>query len=306
MIMIVLSFLIEINVILSDPVHTHQRYHSDYSSSSESPSVASSDPDYRLAKKPGEVTRYGSQLALAEQDALSLRSHNSQRRRQNEGPADESAEMLLQRQEEEVQRLQTQLANRLSRANFYSVDEPLLQPQASALDLQDPLYTPLSLRKNKNYNGPEFVKMASEPSVTLSVPSSIMQPKRNKVEDVQRKVGVVLLNGQKLELGCDLKAVCKDVFDMVVAHIGLVEHHLFGLAYLKETEFFFVEPDAKLTKVAPDGWKEHPKKRRTDVPFNLFLRIKFFHDDVNLIQHAMTKHQHYLQLRKDVLEEHAS
>lgn len=51
-----------------------------------------------------------------------------------------------------------------------------------------------------------------------------------------------------------------------------------------ETEFFFVEPDAKLTKVAPDGWKEDPKKRRSDVLFNLFLRIKFFHDDVNLIQ----------------------
>lgn len=53
------------------------------------------------------------------------------------------------------------------------------------------------------------------------------------MEDVQRKVGVVLLNGQKLELSCDIKAVCKDVLDMVVAHIGLVEHHLFGLAYLK-------------------------------------------------------------------------
>uniref|UniRef100_M3ZQQ9 Tyrosine-protein phosphatase non-receptor type 13 n=1 Tax=Xiphophorus maculatus TaxID=8083 RepID=M3ZQQ9_XIPMA len=203
---------------VNDPVHTHQRYHSDYSSSSESPSVASSDPDYRLVNTAFCVC-------------------------------------------------------------FFSV------------------------HYRQNYHGPEFVKMASEPPVTLSVPSSIMQPKRNKVEEAQRKVGVVLLNGQKLELGCDLKAVCKDVFDMVVAHIGLVEHHLFGLAYLKETEFFFVEPDAKLTKVAPDGWKEHPKKRRTDVPFNLFLRIKFFHDDVNLIQHAMTKHQHYLQLRKDILEE---
>lgn len=57
--------------------------------------------------------------------------------------------------------------------------------------------------------------------------------KRGKVEEVQRKVGVVLLNGQKLELSCDIKAVCKDVLDMVVAHIGLVEHHLFGLAYLR-------------------------------------------------------------------------
>ncbi|XP_038130998.1 tyrosine-protein phosphatase non-receptor type 13 isoform X2 [Cyprinodon tularosa] len=288
---------------VNDPNRTHQRYNSDYSSSSESPSVASSDPDYRQAKKPAEVTRYGSQLALAEHDALSLRSHNSQRHRHNEGTADESAEMLLQRQEEEVQRLQTQLANRLSRANFYPADEPLLQPHASALDLQDPLYPPLSLRKSKSFYGPEFVKMASEPSVPLSVPSSIMQQKRSKGEEVLRKVSVVLLNGQKLELGCDLKAVCKDVFDMVVAHVGLVEHHLFGLAYLKETEFFFVEPDAKLTKVAPDGWKEDPKKRRSDVLFNLFLRIKFFHDDVNLIQHALTKHQYYLQLRKDILEE---
>ncbi|MEQ2194547.1 hypothetical protein XENOCAPTIV_030679 [Xenoophorus captivus] len=65
-------------------------------------------------------------------------------------------------------------------------------------------------------------------------PSLLRWPKRSKMEEVQRKVGVVLLNGQKLEVGCDLKAVCKDVFDMVVAHIGLVEHHLFALAYLKE------------------------------------------------------------------------
>lgn len=35
----------------SDPVHTHQRYHSDYSSSSESPSVTSSDQDYRQGKR---------------------------------------------------------------------------------------------------------------------------------------------------------------------------------------------------------------------------------------------------------------
>lgn len=51
-----------------------------------------------------------------------------------------------------------------------------------------------------------------------------------------------------------------------------------------DNEFFFVDPDAKLSKVAPEGWKEDPKKRKSDVPFNLFLRIKFFLDDVNLIQ----------------------
>ncbi|XP_023264404.1 tyrosine-protein phosphatase non-receptor type 13 isoform X5 [Seriola lalandi dorsalis] len=291
---------------VDDPVHTHQRYHSDYSSSSESPSVTSSDPDYRQAKKPSEGRRYGSQLALSsEHDALSLTSHNTHRHRQYEG-ADEGlvgAELLLQKQEEEVQRLQAHLASRLSRANLYPTDDPLLAPsRTSMLDLRDPLYTSsVPLRKPKNFHGPEFVKMASEPCVPLSVPSSIM--KRGKVEEVQRKVGVVLLNGQKLELSCDIKAVCKDVLDMVVAHIGLVEHHLFGLAYLRENEFFFVDPDAKLSKVAPEGWKEDPKKKKSDMPFNLFLRIKFFLDDVNLIQHAMTKHQYYLQLRKDILEE---
>ncbi|XP_062290149.1 tyrosine-protein phosphatase non-receptor type 13 [Scomber scombrus] len=291
---------------VDDPVHTHQRYHSDYSSSSESPSVTSSDPDYRQAKKPGEVRRYSSQLALpSEHDALSLTSHNTQRHRQYDGAGDEGlagAELLLQKQEEEVQRLQAHLASRLSRANLYPIDDPLAPSRTSMLDLGDPLYpSSVPLRKPKNFHGPEFVKMASEPCVTLSVPSSIM--KRGKVEEVQRKVGVVLLNGQKLELSCDIKAVCKDVLDMVVAHIGLVEHHLFGLAYLRDNEFFFVDADAKLSKVAPEGWKEDPKKKKSDVPFNLFLRIKFFLDDVNLIQHTLTKHQYYLQLRKDVLEE---
>lgn len=38
--------------------------------------------------------------------------------------------------------------------------------------------------------------------------------------------------------------------------------------------------------MAPDGWKEDPKRKKSDVPFNLFLRIKFFLDDINLIQYV--------------------
>uniref|UniRef100_A0A8C1AMV9 Tyrosine-protein phosphatase non-receptor type 20 n=1 Tax=Cyprinus carpio carpio TaxID=630221 RepID=A0A8C1AMV9_CYPCA len=247
------------------PLHTHRRYHSDYSSSSESPSVTSSDPDYRQG---------------CTNDLI-------------------STELLIQRQEE-LHRLQA----RLSRASIYPGEDP----RASILDLAEPLRgSPLEAglhpRKSKNLFGPEFVRMSSEQTVVLTVPSSIMQNKRGKVEESQRKVGVVLLNGQKLELCCDVKAVCKDVLDMAVAHIGLVEHHLFSLAYLKDDEFFFVEPDVKLSKVAPEGWKDDPRKKKMDVNFNLFLRIKFFQDDVSLIQHTMTKHQYYLQLRKDILEE---
>ncbi|XP_051955635.1 tyrosine-protein phosphatase non-receptor type 13-like isoform X5 [Xyrauchen texanus] len=283
---------------MDDPLHTHRRYHSDYSSSSESPSVTSSDPDYRQAKKPEDTRRYSSQVGLVEHDAVSLNS--AQRHRLFEAGQDElSGTELLIQPEEEMHRLQA----RLSRASVYPEEDR----RTSLLDLVEPLRRSsldagLHPRKAKNFLGPEFVKMSSEPCVLLKLPSSITN-KHGKVEESLRKVGVVLLNGQKLELCCDVKAVCKDVLDMVVAHIGLVEHHLFGLAYLKDDEFFFVDPDAKLSKVAPDGWKDDPKKRKTDVNLNLFLRIKFFLDDANLIQHAMTKHQYYLQLRKDILEE---
>lgn len=56
--------------------------------------------------------------------------------RQNEGGAEDTlvgAELLLQRQEEEVQRLQAHMAHRLSRANLYPTDDPLA--------LQESLYT---------------------------------------------------------------------------------------------------------------------------------------------------------------------
>ncbi|XP_057215875.1 tyrosine-protein phosphatase non-receptor type 13 isoform X2 [Triplophysa rosa] len=283
---------------MDDPTHTHRRYHSDYSSSSESPSVTSSDPDYRQAKKPDDLRRYSSQVGLSEHDPVSL--SGAQRHRILEAGQDElsGTELLIQRQEE-MHRLQA----RLSRASAYPGDDP----RTSIMDLVEPFRSiPLdaghNLRKSKNFFGPEFVKMSSEPCMVLNVPSSIMN-KRGKVEESQRKVGVVLPNSQRLELCCDVKSICKDVLDMVIAHVGLVEHHLFSLAYLKGDEFFFIDNDAKLLKVAPDGWKDDPKKKKTDVNFNLFLRIKFFQDDVNLIQHTMTKHQYYLQLRKDILEE---
>ncbi|KAL4617322.1 tyrosine-protein phosphatase non-receptor type 13 isoform X9 [Arapaima gigas] len=289
-----------------DPLHTHRRYYSDYSSSSESPSVSSSDPDYRQAKKADEARLYSSQAGLLEHDGLPLSSHPVHRHRFKEGVPEEglrSAERMVHRQEEELHRLQAQLALRRSRTSLYPAEEPLVSLTENREALRSSLLDSLlPYRKPKNYFGPEFVKMSSEPCVTLTVPASIMN-KKGKTEEVRRKVSVVLLNGQRLELSCDIKAVCKDVLDMVVAHVGLVEHHLFGLAFLKDNEFFFVDSDAKLSKVAPEGWKEEPRKKKPDVHFNLFFRVKFFLDDVHFIQHAMTKHQFYLQLRKDILEE---
>uniref|UniRef100_A0A8C9VJ07 Tyrosine-protein phosphatase non-receptor type 20 n=1 Tax=Scleropages formosus TaxID=113540 RepID=A0A8C9VJ07_SCLFO len=272
-----------------DPLRTHTRYYSDYSSSSESPSVSSSDPDYRQVQC--EVNFWVPQSSI-----MFLCSPSP---RLQEGVTEEglrSAERMLQRQQEEMQRLQAQLALRRSRTSLYPAEEPIISLMDQRESLRSgPLDSLLPHRKSPLLH---FVTLLCAVGCSLS-----LQNKKAKTEEVRRKVSVVLLNGQRLELSCDVKAMCKDLLDMVVAHVGLVEHHLFGLACLKDDEFFFIDPDAKLCKVAPEGWKEEPKKKKPDINFNLFFRIKFFLDDVHLIQHAMTKHQYYLQLRRDILEE---
>ncbi|KFP07199.1 FERM and PDZ domain-containing protein 2, partial [Calypte anna] len=150
--------------------------------------------------------------------------------------------------------------------------------------------------------GPEFIILSSEPPVTLQLPGSIVT-KKGKSYLSQRDLNVVLLNGQCLEVQCDIKSKARDVFNTVVAYANLVEHFYFGLAYLKGKEFFFLDEETKLYKVAPDGWHDQPKKKTSIINFTLFLRIKFFVNQFNVIQHSLTRHQFYLQLRKDILEE---
>ncbi|XP_068869003.1 tyrosine-protein phosphatase non-receptor type 13 isoform X6 [Aphelocoma coerulescens] len=295
---------------VEEPLRRYKSYHSDvYSTSSESPSVISSEPDFRQVRRNEGFKRDDAGGVLSGADDISTSSQaNSQRTRQHEAPFEGkliSQEVMLKRQEEEMMQLQARMALRQSRPNLYPGDAI----RSSVLDItRDPLReialeTAMTQRKLRNFFGPEFVKMTIEPFISLDLPKSILT-KKGKNDDTRRKVNVMLLSGQKLELTCDTKTICKDVFDMVVAHIGLVEHHFFGLATLRDNEFFFVDPDIKLSKVAPEGWKEEPKKKnKPPVNFTLFFRIKFFVDDVSLIQHTLTCHQYYLQLRKDILED---
>ncbi|XP_016068550.1 PREDICTED: tyrosine-protein phosphatase non-receptor type 13 isoform X1 [Miniopterus natalensis] len=293
---------------VEEPIRRYKTYHSDiFSTSSESPSIISSDSDFRQVRKSEASKRFESNSGLPGLDETPSQGH-SHRPRQYETPLEGNLinqEIMLKRQEEEMMQLQARMALRQSRLSLYPGDTI----KASMLDItRDPLRemaleTAMTQRKLRNFFGPEFVKMTIEPFISLDLPRSILT-KKGKNEDNRRKVNVMLLSGQRLELTCDTKTICKDVFDMVVAHIGLVEHHLFALATLKDNEYFFVDTDLKLTKVAPEGWKEEPKKKnKATVNFTLFFRIKFFMDDVSLIQHTLTCHQYYLQLRKDILEE---
>ncbi|XP_034296322.1 tyrosine-protein phosphatase non-receptor type 13 isoform X5 [Pantherophis guttatus] len=296
---------------VEEHVRKYKSYHSDVcSTDSEGQSFISSETDFRQVP----VRRYealkdessGSSLRI--DDTSSSGQKAGQRSRQYEATPEDnllSQEVMLKRQEEEMMQLQAKMALRQSRLSLYPGD--LVRP--AVLDMtKDPLReialeSAMTQRKLRNFFGPEFVKTTIEPFTSLDLPKSILN-KKGKNEDNRRKVNIMLLSGQRLELTCDTKTLCKDVFDMVVAHIGLMEHHLFGLASLKENEYFFIDPELKLTKVAPDGWKEESKKRnKNTVNFILYFRIKFFVDDISLIQHTLTYHQYYLQLRKDLLEE---
>ncbi|KAM3605890.1 uncharacterized protein V6R79_006675 [Siganus canaliculatus] len=154
----------------------------------------------------------------------------------------------------------------------------------------------LSQRKAKAL-GPEFIRMPDEPQIILELPGSIVSRKGRSCSS-QREVTVALPNGQYVAVRCDIKSKARDIFDMVVAHANLVEHFYFGLAFLDDDEYFFLENETKISKVAPDSWKKGQMSS-----FLVFLRVKYFVDDISFILHRLTRHQYYLQLRKDILED---
>ncbi|XP_052007105.1 FERM and PDZ domain-containing protein 2 isoform X1 [Xyrauchen texanus] len=154
----------------------------------------------------------------------------------------------------------------------------------------------LSQRKAMSL-GPEFTRMADEPQIVLELPGSIVS-KKGKSGLSQREVNVIMPNEQCLSVKCDIKSRGRDVFDMVVAHANLVEHFYFGLAFIDDGEYFFLDNETKISKVAPDSWK-----KVTCATFTIFLRVKFFPDDISYILHRLTRHQYYLQLRRDILED---
>ncbi|XP_067344248.1 FERM and PDZ domain-containing protein 2 isoform X2 [Channa argus] len=159
--------------------------------------------------------------------------------------------------------------------------------------------TSLTDKKLKDL-GPEFIKMLDEPQIVLELPGSIVS-KKGKSPSTLRELSVMMPNGQSLLVKCEVDSRGGDVFDMIMAHSNFVEHFYFGLAYIDDNEFFFVDNDTKISKIAPDSWKKVPT-----VMFVLYFRVKFFVNDISLLLHQQTRHQYYLQLRRDLLEDRLS
>ncbi|GAB1298715.1 FERM and PDZ domain-containing 2 [Apodemus speciosus] len=157
------------------------------------------------------------------------------------------------------------------------------------------------LQRKGKFSRPEFILLAGEAPATLHLPGSIVT-KKGKSYLALRDLCVILLNGQCLEVKCDVESTAGAVFNAVMSFSNLRETTYFGLAYVKGEEFFFLDMDTRLCKVAPEGWREQHPKGSVDT-LTLFLRIKFFVSHYGLLRHSLTRHQFYLQLRKDILEE---
>lgn len=154
--------------------------------------------------------------------------------------------------------------------------------------------------KAKEYYGPEFVHKSSKPLIRIPVP---LQGESLKNPAHVRRVVVVLLTGQKLEALVDPCTTAQQMFESIITHIELPEFFFFGLTHINEGEHFFIEPDTKLHKVAPEGWKDHWKENGPVITLTVYVRVKFYPSSVSLLRHQISKHLLYLQLRHNILEE---
>ncbi|KAF6212873.1 hypothetical protein GE061_010583 [Apolygus lucorum] len=141
--------------------------------------------------------------------------------------------------------------------------------------------------------GPEFVIRSSEPTTTIHMGAGKLH--------IKRRVLVVLLNGQKLEVTCDASTVTfADVFQVLASRESLELSVTLGLACLVSDDFVFPPAEFKISKVAPPSWS----KPRTQFPppFTVYLRFKLYLPSLRGTRSWKWKHLLYLQLRRALLE----
>ena len=157
--------------------------------------------------------------------------------------------------------------------------------------------------------GPEFVVMGESDPVTLDLHCSAASSRNAPCRTVQ----VVMLDGKRLRVLCNpLTVTAGEVLDNVLSHEDIRETAYFALALREgssnDEEYWCLSGDAKLSKVAPSGWKQPPRSHpnpnsvSSDSVFVVYLRFRHFPDDVDELRDPKNKHLFYLQLRRDVSE----
>ncbi|XP_050303914.1 tyrosine-protein phosphatase non-receptor type 13-like [Anthonomus grandis grandis] len=138
---------------------------------------------------------------------------------------------------------------------------------------------PVELKATKPCVGPEFVVRAALPPKKLFLAPSKDQP-----------VTVILLNGQKLEICCNLKTTTAgDILELIICEERISENFMLGLSALIAGDFIFIPSDTRIRKVGADN-------------VVLYLRVRFFMPSLRGIRGVEAKHFLYLQLRRSILE----
>lgn len=162
------------------------------------------------------------------------------------------------------------------------------------------LYKAESLKGKEGCIGPEFIVRASQPVKHLELTISTLCEKK--------KVTVVLLNGQRVEVHCDPNTVTAgQIFEALVSSEKYEHNFMLGIAILIGGDFVFLPDDYKIKKVVPDNWHKSSNKSSKcaeDISIILFLRIKFFLpiNISNNIQDGEWRYRVYLQIRRAIVE----
>ncbi|VVC24217.1 Hypothetical protein CINCED_3A013832 [Cinara cedri] len=138
----------------------------------------------------------------------------------------------------------------------------------------------------------------SGPLLSVSTPAS----------QQNRFAAVHLLTGQLLYFIVEGKSRVKEVFSQLTTYMiaqGMQDIELFALAFFLEDEYFFTDPECKLSKYSPKSWKSSSTfglDQNGQPLLQLHLRVKFYVDTTKSLRDDITRQHFYLQLRKNIAD----
>ncbi|XP_050543075.1 protein expanded isoform X2 [Daktulosphaira vitifoliae] len=128
------------------------------------------------------------------------------------------------------------------------------------------------------------------------------------VSQQNRFAAVHLLTGQSLYFVVEGKSRVKEVYSQLTTYMvaqGMQDIELFALAFILDDEYFFADPDSKLSKYSPKSWKSsstYGLDQNGQPLLQLHLRVKFYVDTTKSIRDEVTRQHYYLQLRKNIAD----
>ncbi|XP_036394342.1 band 4.1-like protein 4B [Megalops cyprinoides] len=102
---------------------------------------------------------------------------------------------------------------------------------------------------------------------------------------------VLLLDGSDVNVELPKKAKGQDLFDQIMYHLDLVEADYFGLQFMDQDQMSHWLDSTKPIK----------KQIKTNPPYTLYFRVKFYSSEPNNLHEEFTRYLFVLQLRQDIL-----